>query len=64
MKKATKEKPKRKPNPYSKRNLIQSRMDNEELQDALTKAAVYTNGEMSDLIRLAIKRLPLKKATR
>lgn len=49
-------------NPYSKRNLIQARVDNDELQEILTKARVYCDGDVSKFIRIACKNFkPLQR---
>lgn len=58
-KKKTSTKP---PNPYSRLNPVQARLTTEEFSDALTKAAMYHGGEMSETIRAALKAYkPLKK---
>lgn len=64
MKKAKNQKPTstRKPNPYTKRNLIQARLDNDELNIVHPKAVVYCGGNMSEFVRLAVLNYkPLKK---
>ncbi len=40
-------------NPYTRRNTIQSRVDNKELQEIFTKARLYSNGNISEYVRLA-----------
>lgn len=56
---------KKKQNPYAKRNRIEARVDNEEMQEILTKAQLYTRGDVSKLIRLALKTYrPTKKVTK
>jgi uncharacterized protein (DUF1778 family) len=44
---------KKKQNPYTKRNLIQARVDTEEFREILTKAELYTKGNVSDFVRMA-----------
>lgn len=52
----------RKPNPYTKRNLVQCRVDNEELNEIFTKAQVYSAGNISEYLRLAVLSYkPLKR---
>lgn len=40
-------------NPYSKRSLIQSRVDTKELQTIVTKAVMFANGNVSEWVRMA-----------
>ena len=40
-------------NPYSRRSLIQSRVDTKELQTIVTKAAMFTGGNVSEWVREA-----------
>ena len=40
-------------NPYSKRNIIQARVDVQEMQQIITKAHLYCSGDISKFIRLA-----------
>lgn len=40
-------------NPYTKKNLIQSRVDDEDLKVIETKARLYTASNMSEYVRLA-----------
>jgi hypothetical protein len=40
-------------NPYTRRGLIQARVDNEEMQSIITKALVYCKGDVSKFIRMA-----------
>lgn len=57
--------PKKKLNPYSKRNLVQARLDHEDFQAVLTKAQMFTNGNVSEFVRLAaINYRPIKKVTK
>lgn len=58
-------KAKKKLNPYSKRTIIPFRVDNDELQQILTKAQLYTKGNVSDLLRVAVETYrPVKRVTR
>lgn len=45
---------KKKQNPYTKRNLIQARVDTEEFREILTKAQLYTGGDVSKFVREAV----------
>ena len=40
-------------NPYTKRGLIQARVNNEQLQQIVTKAFIYCGGDISKYVRLA-----------
>lgn len=42
-----------KPPRYVRQGLIQSRVNNEELREILTKAELYAKGNMSDYVRMA-----------
>ncbi len=58
-----KAKAKKKLNPYTKRGLIQAKVDNDELQVIVTKASVYTKGNVSEFVReAALNYRPIKKA--
>lgn len=49
-------------NPYARRTLIQARVNNEEMQEILTKALLYSKGNVSNYIRLAaLNYRPVKK---
>lgn len=53
---------KKKQNPYSKRGLIQARVDTKELQTIITKATMFCDGNVSDWIReAAINYKPITK---
>jgi hypothetical protein len=41
-------------NPFTKRNLLQARVDNEEFRLVLTKARMFTDGNVSDFVREAV----------
>lgn len=52
----------KKVNPYLKKNLIQARVDNEDLQIIFTKAQVYCGGDISQFVRMACLNFrPLKR---
>jgi uncharacterized protein (DUF1778 family) len=56
---------KKKQNPYTKRNRINFRVDNEELREILTKAQLYHGGDVSEFVRdAALKYKPTKKVAR
>jgi len=56
---------KKKQNPYTKRNLIQARVDTAELQEILTKAHLYTSGDISKFVRMAaLNYKPPRKVTK
>ena len=58
-------KPVKKLNPYTKRNRIEARVDNEELREILTKARLYCGGNLSLYVREAVlKYKPVKKVSR
>ena len=40
-------------NPYSKRNRLNFRVDNEEMQTIFTKALLYADGDVSVYLRMA-----------
>jgi hypothetical protein len=47
---------------YLRGIIVQTRLDNDEMQDAITKAAMYSRGNVSELIRMAVKAYrPIKK---
>lgn len=48
-------KEKRKPNPYARRSIVQTRLDTEELQVFITKAHYGHGGEISEMIREAVR---------
>ena len=49
-------------NPYSKRGLVQARVDNEEMKIISDKAIIYCDGDLSKFVRLAcLNYRPLKK---
>lgn len=49
-------------NPYTKRNIIQARVDNEDFQIITEKAFVYCGGDISKFVRLAcLNYRPLRK---
>ncbi len=43
----------RKQNPYTKRNLIQARVDAEEFRLILIQAQIHTDGDLSKFVRMA-----------
>lgn len=50
-------------NPYSRRSLIQSRVDTKELQTIITKAAMFTGGNVSEWVReAALNYKPITKS--
>ncbi len=52
-------------NPYTRRNVVQTRVDSEEFREILTKAKVYTNGDVSKFVRLAVMEYkPLKRVAK
>jgi len=52
-------------NPYTKRNKLEARVDNEELQVILTKARLYCGGNLSEYVREAtLNYRPVKKVTK
>lgn len=53
---------KKKVNPHIKNAVVPVRFDNTDMQELITKAQLYTNGNLSLFIRLAVKHFkPLKK---
>lgn len=49
-------------NPYSKRNVVQFRVDTEEMRSIITKAIMYTDGNVSEFARqAALNYKPIKK---
>lgn len=55
----------KKSNPYTKRTVIQARVDNDELRQIVEKAIMYCDGELSEFIRLAcLSYRPLKKVVK
>lgn len=55
----------KKQNPYTKRNIIQARVDTEEFREILTKATMYTKGDVSKFVRMAVMNYrPTKKVTK
>lgn len=54
---------KKKLNPYTKRSLIQAKVNTEELQMIITKARMFTDGNVSEFVRLAaLNYKPIKRA--
>lgn len=52
------------PNPYSKKIRIQARLNNEEMQIVMSKALLYFNGSISELVRDATLNYKGKKAAK
>lgn len=51
--------------PFVKNNLIQTRVNNDELQTILTKALVYDGGNLSKYVRRAcLEHRPLKRVAK
>jgi uncharacterized protein (DUF1778 family) len=49
-------------NAFTKRGLIQARVNNDDMREIVTKAQMYTKGNVSDFVRLAaLNYRPLKK---
>jgi uncharacterized protein (DUF1778 family) len=40
-------------NAFTKRGLIQARVNNDDMREIVTKAQMYTKGNVSDFVRLA-----------
>ncbi len=56
---------KKKQNPYTKRNLIQARVDTDEFREILTKARVYHAGDVSKFVReAALNYKPIKRGAK
>lgn len=45
---------KKKPNAYTKRGLVQARLNNDDYREVLNKAQVYTKGNVSEFVRQAV----------
>lgn len=51
--------------PYTKLSLIQTRVNNKQLQEIVTKAHLYAEGNMSEYVRLAcLNYRPIRKVER
>jgi len=49
-------------NPYTKRNLVQARVDLDEMREILMKAEMYFGGDVSRLVRESLRAYrPIKK---
>jgi hypothetical protein len=44
----------RKPNPYTRKSLVQARVNNEELAEILKRALYYCDGDLAKYARLAM----------
>ena len=50
---------------YAKRGLVQARLGVDEFRDVLTKAQLYTKGNLSEFVRQAVTNWrPIKKVAR
>ncbi len=55
----------KKTNAWTKKGLVQARVNNEEFREILTKAQVYSKGKLSDYVRMAcLNYRPLKKVAK